>query len=105
MINMMTVLVEKSCGKMEFSYVTGDKYYEYLCHRMDNYLPMADFDNEVEDSLLPELDVDRLAGIFFNDPQAACALINDPAKFSGPVHDSGHQSQYGLPPGHALILP
>ncbi len=81
MINMMTVLIEKSCGKMEFSYVTGDKYYEYLCHRMDNYLPMADFDNEVEDSLLPELDVDRLSGIFFNDPQAACAIIKDSAKF------------------------
>lgn len=82
MINMMTVLVEKSCGKMEFSYVTGEKYHDYLCHEMDNYLPMGTFYNEVEDAGLSGLDTDLLFGIFFNDPEAAAGVIgNKKAEF------------------------
>lgn len=74
MMNMMSVLAGKSCGKMEFSYVTGEKYHDYLCHETDNYLPAGAFDNEVEDAGLPELDTDLLFGIFFNDPEAAAGV-------------------------------
>lgn len=81
MMNMMTVLVERSRGKMDFSYVTGEKYFDYLCHEMDDYLPMAEFDNEVEDAMLSEVDTDLLAGVFFNDPAAASAVTGNMARF------------------------
>lgn len=81
MINMMTVLAGKADGKVDFSYVTGKKYFDYLCHEMDNYLPMGTFDNEVEDSVLPEIDTELMFGILFNDSDAAAAVIGKKAEF------------------------
>lgn len=83
MISMMyfnTALAERA-PKLDFSYVTGEKYYDYLCTLIEGYVPGDKFDNAVEDSMKVYVNPDVMFERIFREPEQAKKVIKNPHRF------------------------
>ena len=97
MVNMTDALAEHSRG-LEFSYVTGAKYYSYIAYHpevQEGLILSGDKEMEFRRS---ESDPARLISVFFNDPDKILDVVGDPYVFERRLYQlscMGHLTDHG----------
>jgi len=98
MTNFTHSLDRKTKG-LEFTYVTGQKYYETLAYRAAKRPPLV-VAAAKEDSLRrADMNPMEIMSYLFNDPEAACRMAGDPYEFEKHLYLAccmGHLSDSGI---------
>ena len=91
--------LDRNTDGVEFKFVTGDKYYQYLAYHSKKR-PALELAKAKEDAVRRQtMKPMELIEYFFNDAEKACDLIGDPYRFEMNLYlasSVGHLSDHGV---------
>lgn len=91
--------LDRNTDGVEFTFVTGDKYYQYLAYHPEKR-PALELARAKEDSVRRQtMKPMEIIEYFFNDAEKACELIGDPYRFEMCLYLAscvGHLSDHGV---------